>query len=72
MKKTVATTVATTVVVAVVTCIACPQACAVDWSGVELAWQNDPRPAADAPLPVELPPTRRTSGESSAAAISIQ
>ena len=61
MKKTVATTVATTVVVAVVTCIACLQACAVDWSGVELAWQNDPRPAADAPLPVELPPTRRTS-----------
>lgn len=34
--------------------------CAADWSGVELAWRNDPRPAADAPLPVE-PPSRRTT-----------
>lgn len=30
-----------------------------DWSGVELAWQNDPRAIADTPLTVE--PTRRPS-----------
>lgn len=30
-----------------------------DWGGVELAWRNDPRPAADAPLPVDPPPARR-------------
>jgi len=31
-----------------------------DWAGAEVAWRNDPRPAADAPLPVEPPATRRT------------
>lgn len=30
-----------------------------DWEGVELAWRNDPRPAADAQVPVEPPPSRR-------------
>lgn len=34
-------------------------ATARDWAGVELAWRNDPRPAADAPLSVEPPPARR-------------
>lgn len=34
---------------------------ASEWSGVELAWRNDPRPAADAPLPVEPPPARRST-----------
>lgn len=34
---------------------------ATDWTGAELAWRNDPRPAADAPLPVEPPPARRTT-----------
>ena len=42
-------------------CLSCGPVAAVDWSGVELAWQNDPRPTADAPFPVELPPARRTS-----------
>jgi len=32
-----------------------------DWAGVELAWRNDPRPAADAAVPVEPPPARRTT-----------
>ncbi|MBM4010466.1 MAG: alpha/beta hydrolase [Planctomycetes bacterium] len=32
---------------------------AVTWHGVELAWRNDPRPAADDSLPVEPPPSRR-------------
>ncbi|MEI6657252.1 MAG: alpha/beta hydrolase [Planctomycetota bacterium] len=54
-------TVATTVVGVMVTCLAGSPAGGADWSGVELAWRNDPRPAADAPLPVELPPARRTS-----------
>lgn len=31
------------------------------WTGVELAWRNDPRPAADAQVPVEPPPSRRTT-----------
>jgi len=30
-----------------------------EWSGVELAWRNDPRPAADDALPVEPPANRR-------------
>ena len=34
---------------------------ATDWSGVQLAWRNDPRPAADAPLPVEPSAARRTT-----------
>jgi acetyl esterase/lipase len=34
---------------------------AADWSGVEVAWRNDPRPAADEPLPVEPSASRRTS-----------
>ncbi|MCE9631467.1 MAG: alpha/beta hydrolase [Planctomycetia bacterium] len=32
-----------------------------DWSGVELAWRNDPRAASDASLPVEPQPSRRPS-----------
>lgn len=32
-----------------------------DWTGVELAWRNDPRPAADAAVPVEPPSSRRTT-----------
>jgi acetyl esterase/lipase len=32
-----------------------------DWTGVEVAWRNDPRPAADAAVPVEPPPSRRTT-----------
>ncbi len=32
-----------------------------DWSGVELAWQNDPRAASDAALPVDPQPARRPS-----------
>jgi acetyl esterase/lipase len=53
-----------TIVAAVLACgllVAGSPASAVDWSGVELAWRNDPRPVADAPLPVEAPPTRRPS-----------
>lgn len=34
---------------------------AIDWAGVELAWRNDPRPAADAPVPVEPPQSRRST-----------
>jgi acetyl esterase/lipase len=34
---------------------------ATDWSGVQLAWRNDPRPAADAPLPVDPSASRRTT-----------
>ena len=43
--------------------LACGEASllATDWTGAELAWRNDPRPAADAPLPVEPPPARRTT-----------
>lgn len=41
--------------------LAAAQAAATDWAGVQLAWRNDPRPAADAPLPVDAPPSRRTS-----------
>lgn len=55
MKTPVVTTVAV-----LLTCLTCGPGVAIDWSGVELAWQNDPRPVADAPLPVELPPSRRT------------
>lgn len=40
---------------------AMPCADARDWAGVELAWRNDPRPAADAAVPVEPPATRRTT-----------
>ena len=53
-----------TIVAAVLACgllVAGSPASAVDWSGVELAWRNDPRPVADAPLPVEALPTRRPS-----------
>lgn len=32
-----------------------------DWSGTELAWRDDPRPAADAPAGVEVPTGRRLS-----------
>ncbi len=32
-----------------------------DWSGVELAWQNDPRADAEASLPVEAQSSRRPS-----------
>ena len=32
-----------------------------DWSGVQLAWQNDPRAVSDASLPVEPMPERRPS-----------
>jgi len=36
-----------------------------DWAGVELAWRNDPRPAADAAVPVEPPQqSRRTTRRS--------
>ncbi len=34
---------------------------AYDWAGVELAWRNDPRPAADAAVPLDPPPARRTT-----------
>jgi len=37
---------------------------AADWAGAELAWRNDPRPAADAPLPVEPSQPRRTGRRS--------
>jgi len=53
-----------TIVAVVLACgllVAGSSATAVDWSGVELAWRNDPRPVADAPLPVEAPPARRPS-----------
>lgn len=30
-----------------------------DWNGIELAWRNDPRPAADDSLPIEPPANRR-------------
>lgn len=39
----------------------CAGADARDWAAVELAWRNDPRPAADAAVPVDPPSTRRTS-----------
>ncbi|NDC64933.1 MAG: hypothetical protein EBZ59_13360, partial [Planctomycetia bacterium] len=45
-------------------CLSCGPVAAVDWSGVELAWRNDPRPVADDPLPVEPPPARRTGRRS--------
>jgi len=32
-----------------------------DWSGIQLAWQNDPRAVSDAPLVVEPEPVGRTS-----------
>lgn len=50
--------VAMLVAVALVPLSGGPHARASEWAGVELAWRNDPRPAADAPLPVE-PPSRR-------------
>ena len=53
--------VVTTILGALLALVAGNPSRATDWSGVELAWQNDPRPAADAPLPVDAPPTRRTS-----------
>jgi acetyl esterase/lipase len=37
------------------------QARATGWAGVEIAWRNDPRPAADAPVPVEPPQSRRST-----------
>lgn len=65
MKSPVVTSVSG-LVVASLLCLLCllvsgGTAAAVDWSGVELAWRNDPRPVADAPLPVEAQPPRRTS-----------
>ena len=33
-------------------------AVAIDWSGVEVAWRNDPRPPSDAPLQAEPQPRR--------------
>jgi acetyl esterase/lipase len=59
MKPTVVTIVVGLLVAGLL--VAGSTAAAVDWSGVELAWRNDPRPVADAPLPVEVPPARRTS-----------
>jgi len=50
-----------TIVAVLLACLTCGPSRAIDWSGVELAWQNDPRPVADAPVPVEVPPSRRTS-----------
>ena len=35
-----------------------------DWSGVQLAWRDDPRPPADAPEGVDVPPARRGSRRS--------
>lgn len=55
------TTPVVTTVALLLACLSCGPVAAIDWSGVELAWQNDPRPTADAPFPVELPPARRTS-----------
>ena len=55
MKMPVVTTVAV-----LLACLSCGPVAAVDWSGVELAWRNDPRPTADDPVPVEPPPARRT------------
>jgi acetyl esterase/lipase len=36
-------------------------ASATDWSTVQLAWRNDPRPASDAPLPVDAEAPSRAS-----------
>lgn len=54
------TTPVVTTVALLLACLSCGPVAAIDWSGVELAWRNDPRPVADDPLPVEPPPARRT------------